>query len=116
MASEPLFTFNFAIVVVMEVTLSLYENSTIDVCSDRKLSELVCSYHVVLLPEDPRKLWVSLDRLNNSCFMSQENGVRSVSLRNSSVDPSHRLLSLLSVNLSQKNHVEQTRSFIIRTK
>lgn len=50
----------------MEKALLSFENSSINVCSDRKLSYLKYANDVVVLHWNPSKLQLFLDRLNGS--------------------------------------------------
>lgn len=55
------FPFNLVIAMLVEVTVSSYEDSGIDVCTDRNLSELGYANNVALLNEGSSKLHVFLD-------------------------------------------------------
>lgn len=50
----------------MKISVPSCENSAIGICPDSKFSNLEYSDEVVLLGEDPRKVHVSLYRLDDS--------------------------------------------------
>lgn len=50
----------------MEIVLSSCKNSAVDICPDRKLSDLEYTDDVVRRSESPRKFQVFFDRVNNS--------------------------------------------------
>lgn len=50
----------------MEITVSSCDDSVIDICSDSKLPDLEYADDIVYLSEDSDRLWVFLDRLNDS--------------------------------------------------
>lgn len=58
-------SFHFCHLVVMEIVVSSCENDSIDIWSDRNLWDLEYSDNFVLLTEDPSKLPVFLDCLND---------------------------------------------------
>lgn len=56
---------NFSFEVDIEVALSSCENSSIDFCSDEKLSDLQYAEEVLLLSKDSRRLSVFVDHLED---------------------------------------------------
>lgn len=50
----------------MKITLSPCKNSSIDIRSDRELSDLEYAEDIVLLSKDASKMPIFLDRLNDS--------------------------------------------------
>lgn len=62
------FLYNFVIAMLLEMALSICENSGIDVFPHRKMTDMEYAVAVVLLSEDPSKFEVFIDRLNNNVY------------------------------------------------